>query len=76
MHNYAYILVIIIIIIYVCNIILFTLQDINECLDNNGGCWHTCTNSIGSYTCSCNDGYFLDDVDMMSCVGTLRVYKT
>lgn len=33
------------------------LLDINECLINNGGCHHNCSNSIGSYTCQCNDGF-------------------
>jgi hypothetical protein len=32
-------------------------QDINECLINNGGCEHTCTNLDGSYMCSCNRGF-------------------
>eukprot|EP00058_Branchiostoma_floridae_P023089 XP_002608579.1 hypothetical protein BRAFLDRAFT_128816 [Branchiostoma floridae] len=34
-------------------------NDINECLTNNGGCQHTCSNNDGSYTCSCNTGYSL-----------------
>jgi len=44
--------------------------DINECSSNNGGCDHTCSNSNGSYTCSCNSGFSLnadghacDDID-------------
>ena len=40
--------------------------DINECDVHNGGCQHTCTNSDGSYSCSCNDGYTLD-VDDEGC---------
>ena len=35
----------------------------NECSDNNGGCEHTCINSEGSYSCSCNSGYSLDSND-------------
>ena len=27
---------------------------------NNGGCEHNCTNLVGSYNCSCFDGYILD----------------
>ncbi|XP_078670248.1 uncharacterized protein LOC144910732 [Branchiostoma floridae x Branchiostoma belcheri] len=34
-------------------------NDINECLTNNGGCQHRCSNNAGSYTCSCNTGYSL-----------------
>ena len=33
--------------------------DINECKQGNGGCEHTCTNTIGSYYCTCNSGYKL-----------------
>ena len=34
--------------------------DFNECSDSNGGCQQNCTNVIGSYYCSCYDGYSLD----------------
>ena len=34
-----------------------SLSDINECDNNNGGCSHVCTNSIGSFACSCDSGY-------------------
>ena len=33
--------------------------DVNECASNNGGCAHTCTNTEGSFTCSCRTGYEL-----------------
>ena len=33
--------------------------DIDECAENTDGCAHTCTNSIGSYSCSCQSGYRL-----------------
>ena len=35
------------------------IVDVNECNVNNGGCEHSCTNTDGSYTCSCNTGYQL-----------------
>ena len=35
--------------------------DIDECLNFGEGCQHNCTNTIGSYYCSCADGYYLDD---------------
>ncbi|XP_016956087.1 uncharacterized protein LOC108028666 isoform X2 [Drosophila biarmipes] len=42
-------------------------EDIDECLKNNGGCSHRCTNSEGSFKCSCPPGYELD-TDEMTCV--------
>jgi hypothetical protein len=33
--------------------------DINECTENIDGCAHVCTNTIGSYQCSCRTGYRL-----------------
>ncbi|KAK7873875.1 hypothetical protein R5R35_005737 [Gryllus longicercus] len=34
-------------------------SDINECLDNNGGCDQKCINSAGNFSCVCNVGYEL-----------------
>ena len=48
-------------------IILYT--DINECALNNGGCQHKCINTDGSYYCSCDTGYDLQQ-DKLSCQGT------
>jgi len=47
--------------------------DMNECSDSNGGCQHNCTNTIGSYYCSCAAGYSLDENDH-SCSCEIR-YK-
>jgi len=46
------------------------IVDINECLTNNGGCAHTCDNTVGSYRCSCSKGYQLAS-DSHSCSGIL-----
>ncbi|OXB61755.1 hypothetical protein ASZ78_002320 [Callipepla squamata] len=35
------------------------LEDIDECLVNNGGCDHFCRNTVGSFECSCQKGYKL-----------------
>ena len=40
--------------------------DINEC--ELGYCTQLCNNSEGSFTCSCQDGYALED-DNRTCVG-------
>ena len=37
---------------------IFTI-DVNECLDNDGSCSHTCINTPGSYHCECLAGYVL-----------------
>lgn len=44
-----------------CYKLLLYCIDINECSDSNGGCQHICSNTFGSYYCSCVDDYFLDD---------------
>ncbi|XP_035699728.1 MAM and LDL-receptor class A domain-containing protein 1-like [Branchiostoma floridae] len=38
-----------------------TCIDVNECNPNGGRgpCAHTCTNTVGSYTCTCNNGHSL-----------------
>ena len=41
--------------------------DIDECSDNNGGCQHNCTNTEGSYYCTCVNGY--DLVNSIDCIG-------
>ncbi|XP_019620809.1 PREDICTED: P-selectin-like [Branchiostoma belcheri] len=47
-----------------------TCTDINECSISNGGCGQICTNTFGSFQCSCrigytlnSDGFACDDVD-------------
>jgi len=39
--------------------VFFTDKD--ECASDNGGCQHICKNSIGSYQCSCHNGFTLHD---------------
>ena len=48
---------------------IFT-SDIDECTENTDNCHAdaTCTNSVGSFSCSCNTGYTGDGV---SCSGML-----
>ena len=42
--------------------------DINECARGIDGCQHNCSNSIGSFFCSCNTGYALTS-NGKSCTG-------
>ena len=42
-------------------------SDVNECSSGNGGCDQDCTNSVGSFQCSCNSGYSLA-ADGTTCV--------
>ncbi|XP_071478891.1 bone morphogenetic protein 1 homolog [Diadema antillarum] len=35
--------------------------DVDECEDSNGNCQHICTNTLGSYTCSCQNGFTLHE---------------
>ena len=46
----------------------FFSADIDECLVNNGGCAHFCTNTIGSFECSCYQGHQLAE-DGFTCFG-------
>ncbi|XP_055612375.1 uncharacterized protein LOC129758780 [Uranotaenia lowii] len=42
-------------------------KDIDECTVNNGGCSHTCLNTLGRAFCVCPEGFMLDD-DWKTCV--------
>ena len=42
--------------------------DIDECERNNDGCSQICSNTIGTYECSCNSGYELQR-DTRGCEG-------
>ncbi|KAK6969982.1 fibrillin-3, partial [Biomphalaria glabrata] len=44
-----------------------TCNDVDECLQGNGGCQQKCVNEAGNFSCSCNAGYSVDDVDRMKC---------
>ena len=45
------------------------VADIDECANNTDGCAQTCTNTVGSYQCSCETGYTLNS-DGHACDGT------
>lgn len=37
------------------------MTDVDECSENNGGCQHECRNTVGSYECSCHNGFTLHE---------------
>ena len=47
---------------------LLSFSDIDEC-EEPGPCDHNCANTIGSYTCSCYDGYRGNTTDNSTCIG-------
>ena len=44
------------------------ITDIDECQRENGECQQICHNELGSRSCSCNEGYYLDSTDNTSCI--------
>ncbi|XP_013406006.1 uncharacterized protein LOC106170605 [Lingula anatina] len=44
-----------------------TCHNVNECARMNGGCEHFCNDTVGSYFCSCRDGFQLSS-DMHECI--------
>lgn len=49
-------------------LLVCTHSDFDECSVNNGGCQDICTNTDGSYYCSCQSGYIFGP-DNKTCVG-------
>ena len=47
-------------------------SDIDECVFDDGGCNQTCTDTTGSYYCSCDEGYKLNN-DSHGCDGILMI---
>lgn len=47
-------------------------SDINECSLNNGGCEHTCENTMGSFECHCHAGYKLH-WNKKDCIGKMSL---
>ena len=53
---------------YVLADIQFSGTDVDECTEGTHQCQQVCLNTVGSYTCSCNDGFMLS-TDGRSCNG-------
>ena len=50
----------------------YSILDINECLINRGGCSDMCTNTWGSFKCTCRTGFTLN-VDGRTCNGNIVI---
>lgn len=48
--------------------VLLVVSDLDECLSGQP-CEQVCTNTEGSFECSCNHGYLVDPDDPNGCVG-------
>ena len=46
--------------------VIFACKDINECLTGSHGCQGNCSNTEGSYLCTCTEGLLLQN-DRFSC---------
>ena len=49
-------------------LVSLSLPDIDECALDLAECGHTCANTQGSFVCSCDEGFLLDE-DGKSCSG-------
>ena len=50
------------------SLLCYTHLDENECLTGDDFCAQNCSNTVGSYTCTCNTGYTLNS-DGYTCNG-------
>ena len=55
-------------------ILFIAIIDINECEGVND-CQQLCENTVGSYSCSCNEGFTLAE-DGRNCTGKSTTYNT
>ena len=55
--------------------IIILIIDIDECVQEMAGCDQNCTNTAGSYYCTCMDGYELES-DSHTCTGNHCIYNT
>jgi len=59
--------------------VVVTFSEINECMSTPSicGAHGTCGNNQGSYTCTCDDGWMLDEIENLYCIGmyTMNIYS-
>ena len=56
--------------LFTYNYIIKPFLDINECCPSSNVCEHACTNTPGSFYCTCKMGYYLLD-NKHSCEGKI-----
>ena len=49
-------------------LLIYTIIDIDECSEGIDRCAQNCHNAVGSYACSCDDGYRINE-DGRTCNG-------
>ena len=61
----------ILLVFYKCKTIISFcyVLDLDECLEDNGGCERMCLNTIGSFRCECGPGYLVLAADPSRCTG-------
>ena len=52
---------------------LYLLLDLDECASDPSPCEQICTNTEGSYECSCYRGYLTDPSNYSQCIGKLII---
>ena len=57
------------------NCVVHIIIDINECSEESHNCDQICTNTVGSFKCSCADGFKLSS-DGRTCSGIQRTLYT
>ena len=50
--------------------LIYGMIDVNECREGTDLCAQNCHNSIGSYVCTCVDGFIIS-IDGVNCIGEL-----
>ena len=66
---------------FLLKLVFYFIADIDECkkmvngVISKGGCQHKCNNTIGSYSCSCNDGFVLA-YDRRTCLGITKFFSS
>ena len=56
----------------ICHFVCILAIDIDECAERIANCSHLCTNTMGSYSCYCNNGYRLA-ADNHQCDGNIAI---